>query len=158
MTTPFRFGIITDTHVRAPHGDQSSPFPVNDLANDRARYACQLLAAQEPEFTIHLGDMVHPLPHMSAYAEACTEALSIFKPLPELHFVPGNHDIGDKPMPASPAVPASDDSVAIYANYFNDSYHAFEKHDCLIIVINSSVLNTGTQTEAEQRDWLEVLN
>ncbi len=156
MSKSIRFGIITDTHVRAPRGDQSSPFPVNDLANDRARVACQLLAAQEPEFTIHLGDMVHPLPHMSAYADACTEALEIFAPLPDVHFVPGNHDIGDKPMPASPAVPATDDSVAIYADYFKDSYHAFQKGDCLIVVINSSILNTGTQTEHEQRAWLEA--
>lgn len=155
MTENMRFGIITDTHIRAPQGDQSSPFPVNDLANERARYACQLLAAQDPEFVIHLGDMVHPLPHMSAYADACAEALEIFKPLPELLFVPGNHDIGDKPMPASPAVPASDDSVATYANFFNDSYHCFRQRDCLIIVINSSILNTGTQTETQQRQWLE---
>jgi len=54
-------------HVRAPSGDLSSPYAVNDKANDRARYACCLLAAQKPDFTIHLGDMVHPLPGMSAY-------------------------------------------------------------------------------------------
>ena len=58
----FKFGIITDTHIRSPEGDQSSPYPVNEKANDRARYAVQLLADQNPDFVIHLGDMVHPLP------------------------------------------------------------------------------------------------
>ena len=33
----FTFAIVTDTHIRPPEGDQSSPFPVNDLANARAR-------------------------------------------------------------------------------------------------------------------------
>ena len=60
----FSFGVISDTHVRAPQGDLSSPFPVNEKANDRARYACSLLAAQQPAFVVHLGDMVHPLPAM----------------------------------------------------------------------------------------------
>ena len=35
----FKFAVLTDTHIRAPLGDQSSPYPVNDKANDRARYA-----------------------------------------------------------------------------------------------------------------------
>jgi len=60
------FGIITDTHIRSPEGDQSSPYPVNDKANARANYACQLLAAQNPTFVVHLGDMVHPLPAMAS--------------------------------------------------------------------------------------------
>ena len=64
----FKFGIITDTHIRSPEGDQSSPYAVNEKANDRARYAVQLLADQNPDFVIHLGDMVHPLPHMAAYS------------------------------------------------------------------------------------------
>ena len=39
----FSFGIITDTHIRAPGGDLSTVFPVNTKANNRARYAVDLL-------------------------------------------------------------------------------------------------------------------
>ena len=86
----FSFGVITDTHIRAPEGDQSSPFPVNDLANDRARFAACLLGEHSTRFNVHLGDMVHPLPGMPAYNSACETALEIFKPLkPDLYFVPG---------------------------------------------------------------------
>ena len=35
----FSFGVITDTHIRAPGGDLSTVFPVNTKANNRARYA-----------------------------------------------------------------------------------------------------------------------
>ena len=39
----FSFGVITDTHIRAPDGDLSTVFPVNTKANNRARYAVDLL-------------------------------------------------------------------------------------------------------------------
>ncbi|MBT6121886.1 MAG: serine/threonine protein phosphatase, partial [Candidatus Puniceispirillum sp.] len=70
----FKFAVLTDTHIRAPLGDQSSPYPVNDKANNRARYAVSLLQAQDYDFAVHLGDMVHPLPHMDAYSPAAEEA------------------------------------------------------------------------------------
>ena len=60
----FSFAIITDTHVRPAELDESSPFQVNDLANDRARFAIAAIAAEEPPFVLHLGDLVHTLPHL----------------------------------------------------------------------------------------------
>jgi len=151
----FSFGIITDTHVRAPQGDRSSPYPVNDLANERARYAVNLLTAQQPEFVIHLGDMVHPLPSMPAYDDACIEALEIFEPLREkLYFVSGNHDTGDKPMPGSPAAVVDDNALSAYQKHFGKSWHYFTHQDCQIIVINSSLINTGTSSEKHQFKWL----
>ena len=152
----FRFGIITDTHVRAPGGDRSSPFPVNEKANSRAEYAIGMLANYQPSFAVHLGDMVHPLPHMSVYNESCIEAHRIFKPLADsLHFVAGNHDVGDKPMPASPASSVGADALAIYRSQFGDSWYRFDHGPISLVVINSSLVNTGETAEAEQRQWLE---
>ena len=48
----FKFGIITDTHIKPKKGDQSSPFKVNSLANKRAKYATSLLSSFEQDFTI----------------------------------------------------------------------------------------------------------
>ena len=93
----FSFGIITDTHIRAPGGDLSTVFPVNTKANNRARYAVDLLKNEKHDFVIHLGDVVHPLPNMNSYFPAVQEAHKILAPLkPSLNFVPGNHDLGDK--------------------------------------------------------------
>ena len=152
----FSFGVITDTHIRAPQGDQSSPFPVNDLANDRACVAVNLLATQSTLFNVHLGDMVHPLPGMPAYDSACEEALDILKPLqPDLHFVPGNHDIGDKPMPGLPAAAVSAHTTQCYRKHFGDDYYCFIKNECLFVVLNSSLINNSTDDATAQQAWLE---
>lgn len=153
----FTFAIVTDTHIRPPGGDESSPFPVNDLANDRARYAIAAIARHQPEFTIHLGDMVHPLPHLPTYGPAAAEALEIFAPLREqLRYVPGNHDIGDKPMAGSPAGAVDKNSSEIYARYFGPAHYSFDHGGVHIVAINSSLVNTGNELEAEQKAWLEA--
>lgn len=153
----FTFAIITDTHIRPPGGDQSSPFPVNDLANVRARHAAVAIARHNPEFTIHLGDMVHPLPHLPTYEAAAQEALKIFELLGNnLHFVPGNHDIGDKPMKGSPAGPVTKETAELFSRFFGNGHYSFEHGDIHIAVINSSLVGSGSELEAVQRDWLEA--
>lgn len=152
----FTFAIITDTHIRAPEGDLSSPFPVNEKANGRARYAVEVLRANTPELTIHLGDMVHPLPHLPAYGTASKHAREIFAPLePMLHFVPGNHDIGDKPAKALPAGPVTEQSEQAFANEFGASRWCFEHQGVVFISLNSSLVNSGSRSEAEQKSWFE---
>jgi len=152
----FSFGIITDTHIRAPSGDTSSPYAVNDLANDRARYAVALLKAQAPEFVVHLGDMVHPLPEMSVYESACTEAKDIFKSLGEnLHYVPGNHDVGDKPVLSGPAAIVTKPGLQKYQAQFGPSWKYFNYKNCCFIIINSSLINATLDDAQHQREWLE---
>ena len=154
----FSFGVISDTHVRAPQGDLSSPFPVNEKANDRARYACSLLAAQQPAFVVHLGDMVHPLPAMDSYDAACGEAIKLFEPLtPKLHYVSGNHDVGDKPMPGSPAAIVNDHAMAKYSQWFGEHWYSFDQQKIRIVVINSSLINSDSDAEHKQNAWLAEL-
>lgn len=152
----FTLAIITDTHIRAPEGDLSSPYPVNEKANGRARYAVEVIRANRPDLTIHLGDMVHPLPHLPSYKSACDEARRIFKPLePALHFVPGNHDIGDKPAAASPAGPVTNSNQKAFEAAFGKSWGSFVHKGVQIVTINSSLINTNTKAEATQKTWLE---
>jgi predicted phosphodiesterase len=157
VTEPlFTFAVFTDTHIRAPEGDLSSPYAVNTKANARAEVAAALVAAQNPALTIHLGDMVHPLPHMAAYEPACQEARRVFACLePNLHFVPGNHDIGDKPHDASPAGAVTSDAVAAYSGQFGDQWSHVDHGDCRFVLINSSIVGSGLDVEQEQFDWLE---
>lgn len=162
MTTPggkplFTFAIISDTHVRPPGGDQSSPFPVNLKANARARHAVAMIAAQSPQLTIHLGDMVHPMPSLPTFQPAAEEAKRIFAPLmPNLHYVPGNHDIGDKPMKAMPAEFASEESLALYDTEFGPAWKSFEHSGCRFVLLNSSIINRGLAAEEAQWRWLEA--
>ena len=152
----FTFAVITDTHVRPAVLDRSSPFPVNDLANDRARHAIAEILRHDPAFVIHLGDMVHTLPHMPAYVDACREAKEIFAPLMSvMRFVAGNHDIGDKPSVDAPAAPITEATTQIYRAQFGSDYSAFDHQDCVFVLLNSSLVNSGTREENEQRAWLE---
>ena len=154
----FSFGIITDTHIRAPQGDISSPYRVNDLANDRARYAVELLKNQSPDFVIHLGDMVHPLPEMEVYTAACAEARDIFEPLGKnLHYVPGNHDVGDKPVASGPASIVTESGLNKYETQFGPSWKYFNHQNCCIIILNSSLVNSTLQEAAQQHAWLETV-
>ena len=152
----FKFGIITDTHIKPKKGDQSSPFKVNSLANKRAKYATSLLSSSEQDFTIHLGDVVHPLPTLPTYESACLEAKKILKPLSsKMHFVPGNHDIGDKLHNASPAGPLNKSTIKIYEDHFGPSWHIFVHKGVVMISINSSLVNSGLEEEEIQKNWLE---
>ena len=152
----FTFAILTDTHIRAPEGDLSSPFPVNEKANARARYAVEVIKSNSPELTVHLGDMVHPLPHLPAYGSASREARGILAPLePNLHFVPGNHDIGDKPAKALPAGPVTAENRKVFEAAFGASRWCFVHNDAVFIALNSSLVNSGLPEEAEQKTWFE---
>ena len=154
----FSFGVITDTHIRAPGGDLSTVFPVNTKANNRARYAVDLLKKEEHDFVIHLGDVVHPLQNMNSYFPAVKEAHQILAPLkPRLNFVPGNHDLGDKLSEVAPAKAANDTTVSVYKEAFGKNYYSFEHNGILFVVMNSSLVNGGTEEEKKQRSWLEGL-
>ncbi|MYG41624.1 MAG: hypothetical protein F4203_00540 [Rhodobacteraceae bacterium] len=149
------FAIISDTHIRPKEGDLSSPFKVNLLANDRARYAVALIKSLKPEFTVHLGDVVHPLYHMKSYDQAWGMAREILEPLePKLYFVPGNHDIGDKTIMDSPAKPINEISTRTYEKHQPEQRFSFETRGTLCVGINSSLFNSGTVEEEEQKDWL----
>ena len=154
----FSFGVITDTHIRAPGGDLSTVFPVNTKANNRARYAVDLLKKEEHDFVIHLGDVVHPLQNMNSYFPAVKEAHKILAPLkPRLNFVPGNHDLGDKLSEVAPAKAANDTTISVYKKAFGKNYYSFEHNGILFVIMNSSLVNGGTEEEKKQRSWLEGL-
>lgn len=127
------FAVIADTHTRPEEGDLSSPWLVNELANDRCRY-------------------VTALPTYGAAAQA---ALAMFADLDaEIRYIPGNHDVGDKPFKAMPAAKVTDDGVALYQRYFGAPFSAFDFRDCRFVLINSPVLNSGLASEEDQRTWL----
>jgi 3',5'-cyclic AMP phosphodiesterase CpdA len=152
----FSFAVIADTHTRPEEGDLSSPWQVNALANDRCRYVTALLNHLRPAFVIHLGDVVHPVPALPTYGAAAQAALAMFADLDaEIRYIPGNHDVGDKPFKAMPAAKVTDDGVALYQRYFGAPFSAFDFRDCRFVLINSPVLNSGLASEEDQRNWLE---
>ena len=101
---------------------------------------------------------MHPLQNMNSYFPAVKEAHKILAPLkPRLNFVPGNHDLGDKLSEVAPAKAANDTTVAVYREAFGKNYYSFEHNGILFVVMNSSLVNGGTEEEKKQRSWLEGL-
>ena len=66
----FTFAVIADSHVNQEETETSSPYECNALANARSRYAVSLLNTLKPDFCIHLGDLVHPVPSLPSYEDA----------------------------------------------------------------------------------------
>lgn len=152
----FSFAVIADTHVNATEDRSPSPWPVNALANARARAAVSMVRDLAPSFVVHLGDIVHPLPGHDGYDEAMRNAAAIFDRLPsERYFIPGNHDIGDKMLGWSPADTVSPSKVAAYRDRFGADYHSIDRDGLRLVFINSQTLTDGGEEAEAQWHWLE---
>jgi len=153
---------MSDTHVDQEGAPSSSPFPVNALCNARTRYAVghlQSLSDQmgevAPEFLVHLGDLIHPVPAMPSYGAAATDFRKIFAGLDmPMHVLPGNHDIGDKPGLA-PAHTIDDHCMGVWGNEFGPSYRSFTHDGVKFVLLNASLINSGLPLEADQIRWAE---
>ena len=153
----FTMVVVADTHLSEQDMESNSPFPVNRLANGRMKHVVQDINALAPEFVINLGDLIHPVPGVPhAYSEAVSRFLEQTSKLNcKQYLVPGNHDVGDKPIDWAPAGTVCDEYLALWQQYFGDHYYAFEQQGCHFLVVNAQLLNTGLQAERDQQQWLE---
>lgn len=159
MQTPaarFTFAVIADTHVIIEREADTSPYPVNGLATKRTKWVIDDLKNRNPSFVIHVGDMVRPFPSLPSFEEACALARDTFAGLKcPIHFLPGNHDIGDKPIPSAPAPTITQEFLEMYETQFGDHFASFDDGDCHFVLLNASVINSGLAGEASQSVWLE---
>lgn len=152
----FRYAIISDTHIR-PYDESSSPWKTNLLTNDRARYVVHCINAYKPDFVIHLGDIVHPVPHLPTYGPASQVAKEIMSYIKApCYFVSGNHDIGDKNNPTVPSYIVNSQYLKEFHKYYGNSYQSFDYQNVHFIIINSPILNSGLDEETQQKNWLEA--
>lgn len=152
----FSFAIISDTHIR-PSGESSSPWRTNLETNDRARWVVKMMDAHSLDFIVHLGDIVHPVPHLPTYGSASMVANEIMGGVSSrCYFVPGNHDIGDKINPMVPSYVINEDFIRDFKKYYGPTFYSFDHHGIHFIVINSIALNSGLEEEEIQRVWLET--
>ena len=151
----FTFAVIADTHVNEDERISTSPFPSTALTNARARYAFAAVNASRPAFVVHLGDLVNPVPAQLTYAAAAERFLELSRAIAcPLHLVPGNHDVGDKPMAWGPAPVVSDASLALWERYFGRNFYAFEHGGVRFVIVDAQIINTGLAGEQSQSAWL----
>ena len=150
------FAVIADTHMNQQEDYSSSPFPCNALANARTRRVVAELNRLEPDFVVHLGDIVNPVPELPTYEDAANHFKTLVADLDApLYLVPGNHDVGDKPVSWMPAGRVNDEHLALYERHFGPHYLSFDHGDLHFIIVNAPIINSGLAAEAEQRVWLE---
>ncbi len=154
----FDFAVITDTHVNFGETECNSEFDINKGANARMRHVVQDLNRRELAFVIHLGDLVHPVPALpDLYYRAAEAFKTITADLRHpIHLVPGNHDIGDKPIAWGPAGVVSDAFIAMWRETFGPNFKAFDLGPCRFILLDAQVINTGLPAETDQQQWLEA--
>ncbi len=151
----FKYAVISDTHIR-PSGESSSPWKTNLLTNDRARWVAHTINAHNPDLVIHLGDLVHPVPHLPTYGSASKVAQEIMGSLTSPYYlVPGNHDVGEKDNPTVPSYKINDEYIEDFHRYHGPTFQSFDHGDIHFVIINSLALNSGLTEETEQRIWLE---
>lgn len=153
----FSFGVMADSHLNPDEDICNAPFEVNRLANGRMRQVVRELNQQNLAFVIHLGDLIHPVPAVpDLYADAARRFHEQVADLTHpLYLVPGNHDVGDKPLDWSPACEVSDAHIDLWLQTFGKHYYAFDHGNCHFVTVNAQIINTGLSCEAEQKQWLE---
>ena len=162
----FRFAVIADTHVTEAEAAAVGGYDVDTvkLGAGRSAYVVGELNRRAPDFVVHLGDITHPEPGTPAYEDSAARFHSLYRALePPLYLVAGNHDVGEKAFVGEPLafrqaqLTVSDQMIAEYEQHFQPQYYSFEHQDCLFVVINGMIVNSGLACEARQRDWFEVL-
>ncbi len=162
----FTFAVIADTHITEAEARAISGFDIDTvkLGAARSRYVVERLNSLKPDFVVHLGDIVHPVPGSPAYKDSADRFHNLYEGLDSpLYLAPGNHDIGEKAFPGQPLdqqdmrATVSDDKIAEYESQFQAQYHSFEHQDCLFVIINGMIVNSGLVCEESQRQWLEAL-
>lgn len=152
----FRYAVISDTHLRLPEDARLTPWKSQAKGVERAELALRQIAKAQPEFLVHLGDMVQPVPHLPTYSRTAEFARQMFDNLDfPTYYAAGNHDIGDKLTPVTPAHEIDAHSLEVYEAAFGSSYYSFEHSGCVFLILNSSLIGSGLSKEVDQFTWLE---
>ncbi len=104
--------------------------------------------------SINSGDIAFDGPTSRSDLEFAKE-LHDALPVPCRH-LPGNHDIGDNPTAVGPAPkqPATEKERQNYLSVIGEDRWRFDAAGWCFIGLNSLIMNTGIESEAEQFDWL----
>ena len=155
-TPLIQFAVITDSHIRLLNATEEGGYASNRLTIERAKYVVKCINGLQPDFVIHLGDVVHPIQALINHEEAVKKAREVFSDIEaDFYVVPGNHDIGDKPNAWLPAPVVEENSHHYFSKHWGALYQAFSIRTCHFICLDSSIMNSGFDREREQWVWLE---
>jgi 3',5'-cyclic AMP phosphodiesterase CpdA len=140
----FRLTQISDTHLARRLQLLTDNF-------DRVR---EHIDVTRPDLVVNSGDLSFDGPTSRSdleFAKSLHEAL----PVP-CRYLPGNHDLGDNPTAIGPVPPhpASEPLRQNFIDVIGEDRWRFDEAGWCFIGLNSLIMNTGIESEAEQFDWL----
>lgn len=151
------FVVVADTHYMI-NPDGPVEFESRRKQGQRAGRAWEAIGQLDPDFVVHMGDMVQEFPGRPAYEQTMRGALAQIEAAglwERCHFVVGNHDIGDRPDPTMPTGETTEDSLGGWQARFGPSWHRWEDQGLHFIVLNSQLFNTDMDERDRQRVWFE---
>ncbi|MFB9263707.1 metallophosphoesterase family protein [Bradyrhizobium erythrophlei] len=140
----FRLTQISDTHL----GNHFKPL------TDNFHRVSEHIDATRPDLVLNSGDVSFD---GSASRDDLVFAKKLHNALPvDCLYLPGNHDIGDNPTAVGPAPTQlpTEESCKAFRSVLGEDRWRFEAAGWCFIGLNSLIMNTGLDREAEQFDWL----
>jgi 3',5'-cyclic AMP phosphodiesterase CpdA len=140
----FRLTQISDTHLARR---------MTSLIDNFHRVG-EYIDIRRPDLVLNSGDISFDGP---AEPDELEFARTLHHALPvACRYLPGNHDIGDNPTAVGPAPkqPVTEQSLRAYRATFGEDRWRFDAAGWCFIGLNSLVMNTGLESEAEQFEWL----
>jgi 3',5'-cyclic AMP phosphodiesterase CpdA len=145
-------------HASDPHlGSSGGPERSSVAAAAWERFT-QAVTEAEPDLVVVSGDLVVDDPDDERDQRAAHELITGL--VAPVLVVPGNHDVGDHRVRAG--LPAdwhgklvTDARVAAWERRWGDSFGITEIGGWSILALNSQLLGSGLQREAEQWSWIE---
>ena len=149
------FVIIADTHYMLE--SKMVEFPSRRKQSARTGRTLQLIRTLDPEFVVHMGDVVQEYPETQRYHRAIVEAhQQIEQAGLKPYYVAGNQDIGDKPDPTMTTRWVTPSSLAAFHDLYGHSWYSWDQSNLHFVVLNSQLLNTSLPEARQQRQWLEA--
>jgi 3',5'-cyclic AMP phosphodiesterase CpdA len=140
----FRLTQISDTHLARRL----------QKLTDNFHSVSEHISATQPDLVVNSGDIAFDGPTSRSdleFARSLHEAL----PVP-CRYLPGNHDLGDNPTAIGPAPPhpATEPLRRNFIDVIGEDRWRFDEAGWCFVGLNSLIMNTGIESEAEQFDWL----
>jgi 3',5'-cyclic AMP phosphodiesterase CpdA len=140
----FRLTQISDTHLARR---------LQKLTDNFHRVS-EHIDATRPDIVINSGDISFDGPTSRSdleFAKELHDALPV-----DCRCLPGNHDIGDNPteVGSAPKQPATEKERQNYLSVIGEDRWRFDAVGWSFIGLNSLIMNTGIESEAEQFGWL----
>ena len=141
-----KIALIADTHLAEIAGDF--------VANCEAALAWA--GAAQADLVVHLGDITADgvaEPEQFETARRVLDACTL-----PMRLIPGNHDIGDNPSPATASGHGlvRPERLALYRRVFGDDRWAIEAEGWTLVGLNAQLFGLGDDEEAAQFEWLKA--